>query len=74
MSREDALKIIDDSIIVEELAIPVYQKHLNSALFWSGFDTEDVNSIRFDLELLTKESKEHIIILNQLKKIAERGK
>jgi len=74
MPKDELIKLIEDSIITEELAIPIYKKHLSSAIFWSGFKDDDAKIIKDDLELLTQESRQHIIILNKLRKILERRK
>ena len=71
MSKDELLKLIEDSIIIEERAIPIYQEHIDSALFWSGFSAEQQETIKSTLEEITKDSEKHIAILNALKKKVE---
>lgn len=71
MDKKEIIKLIDDSIIIEEMAIPIYKKHLDSSMFWSGFDVSDQETIRQGLETLIRESKKHIKILNRLSELAQ---
>lgn len=35
-SKKIIIRMINESIIEEELAIPLYSSHIEQALFWSG--------------------------------------
>ena len=68
MDKKSALRSeIDGFILAEEEALPIYSKHLSSALFWSGLADEEQKKIRASLEILAKETKEHIKILKSVK-------
>lgn len=67
MEKKSLLKLLDESIVVEELAIPIYSEHLDSALFWSGFKSEITDEIKKTLLKIANESKEHIRIIQKLK-------
>ena len=41
METKKILEKIDEAILNEEMAIPIYANHLSSALFYSGFDEKN---------------------------------
>ena len=69
MDKDSVKELINDSIITEELAIPIYEQHLESSLFWSPFSGEEKDYILASLKKLIIESRGHIKILLQLTKI-----
>jgi hypothetical protein len=73
MDKKEVLANLDDSIVIEELAVPIYRKHFDSALFWSGLKEEDVKIIKTKLNTLIDESLEHVEILKKLKEIVKKG-
>lgn len=67
MDKEYIKNTIDDSIVVEEMAIPIYKQELENELFWSNFTPDDEAFIKESLQKLTTESEKHIAILSALK-------
>ena len=69
MASSDAvLKKIDEAIVREELAVPIYTSHISAALFWSGVSDAKKKTIIQDLKLLTRESKAHIALLKKVRR------
>lgn len=60
---------INQGIIIEETAIPIYKEHLETALFWSGMPEEIQNQIITYLNILVDDSQKHITILKRIKEI-----
>jgi rubrerythrin len=60
ISKKEALEIFKNAKFAEEKAIPIYTKHLSSALFWTGMGREKIQKIKEALDTLAKESKVHI--------------
>lgn len=65
-------KSIDNAILVEEMAIPLYSQYFESALFWSGLPEEKIDYIKHSMEKLVHDSKEHVILLNKVKNIIKK--
>ena len=57
--REELLAALENARLAEEKAIPIYTKHLRSAVFWTGMKQEDVEKIRETLRILAEESEKH---------------
>lgn len=60
---------IDQGIIIEETAVPIYKEHLETALFWSGMPEEIQRQITTYLNILVDDSEKHIVILKRIKEI-----
>ncbi len=60
------LSMIKEALISEEEAIPVYMKHLESAVFWTGISKDKADKIREGLELLSRETKMHKRMLEMI--------
>ncbi len=73
VTKKELLKMIDDAIDLEEKSIPVYMKHINTALFWSGLPEWERKQLGIYLNMLAKESGKHSVKLNSLKKKIEQG-
>lgn len=71
--KEEILKKIDEAIITEEKAIPIYAKHLESTLFWSDMLEEYAEKIKKLFQKLKKESLGHKGKLEYIKKIIQGG-
>ena len=70
--KEEILKKIDKAIRTEEEGIPIYAKHIDNTLFWSGLISDEVKEvIRNTLKILTDESKRHKQLLLQVKQLVE---
>jgi len=41
MTKEKLLNLLDESLKAEEIALPLYTRHLSSTLFLSDFDTDE---------------------------------
>lgn len=68
MEKPDAvLKKIDEAVVREELAVPIYTSHIAAALFWSGLPEKKKTEIIQGLKLLAKESQWHIILLKKVR-------
>ena len=67
ITKNELLKMIDDAIYLEDKSIPVYRKHLKTALFWSGLSEWDRHQLNVYLNALAGESTKHSIKLAGLK-------
>lgn len=74
MKKEEILSMVDDAIIQEEMALPIYAKHLKSVMFWSHFSQKEQMIIVEKLKLLIKETQAHAAYLNRVKDIVENKK
>lgn len=72
MKKEKLLKLIEESIVLEEKAVPIYAKHLKSVMFWSHISEDKQKIIVEKLKILSKDTKFHITALNKVKKIIEK--
>ena len=63
------LKKIKEAINTEEFVVPIYIKHLQSAVFWSGFQKEKQKIIIKNLKILSEDSKFHTKALEKIKSI-----
>jgi hypothetical protein len=70
MDKENVKSTISDSIVVEEMAIPIYERHLQDSLFWSPFTDEEEKYIKESLARLVVDSKKHVEILQKLNEMA----
>ena len=68
MANDNAniLKILKDARNSEEGVIPIYMKHLESALFWTGVPENNVSKAKTILRRLATESTAHKIAVEQL--------
>ncbi|MDO8804915.1 MAG: hypothetical protein Q7R35_10815 [Elusimicrobiota bacterium] len=73
VTKKELLKLIDEAIDLEEKSIPVYRKHLDTALFWSGLPTGERRQLNIYLNVLAKESGKHFARLTALKEKIEKG-
>ena len=73
-ARERLLKRLNDAIFTEESAIPVYARHLDTALFWRGMSGKNHLKIRKYLEILGRQSANHKLIFERIKKLVETGR
>ncbi|MGM0442210.1 MAG: hypothetical protein ACQEQC_07310 [Elusimicrobiota bacterium] len=71
--KKDILKKIDEAIITEEKAVPIYAKHLESTLFWSDMPEEYRERIKKLFEKLKEESLGHKGKLEYIKKKIQEG-
>lgn len=69
LTSEDILFEIQEALIKEELAIPVYVSHIQQTLFWSGLTKEKQEKIVQSLMILEKESEGHVMLLKRVKEL-----
>ena len=63
--------MIEDALALEEGAVPLYSRHLKTALFWSGLEPAVREQLRIQLGILEKESDRHAKVLTAMKKKIE---
>ena len=75
MANDNAkiLKILKDARNSEEGVIPIYMKHLESAMFWTGIPQDNVPKAKTILRRLAAESAAHKIAVEKLITRFERG-
>ena len=66
IEKKKLLKLLAEALELEENAIPIYNRHLKTALFWSGLPAADREQLRIQLGILDKESTRHCRILSEL--------
>ena len=66
MDKKELLTVLEKAKIAEEKAIPIYTKHMGTAIFWAGIDKEKVGKIKEALTLLARESEGHRVINESL--------
>lgn len=66
--KEEIIQKIDQAILFEDEAIPIYSKHIRSTLFWSGLNDECQQKIKETLDVLIRETLKHKILLTHIKK------
>jgi hypothetical protein len=69
ISHQHVLSKIKEAIVAEELAVPLYTSHIKQIFFWSGLSKEKQEKIISGLQILEKDSINHIKLLKQVKKI-----
>ncbi len=69
MKKEEILAKIDIAILREEDAVPIYAKHLSSAIHWAGLDDDSVTRIKDYLKILRDESMGHAKALRKVKEM-----
>lgn len=71
VDKKALLKMLDDAIILEDRSVPVYNRHLKTALFWSGLPAAEREKLRIQLGILEKESERHSRVLGEMRKKIE---
>jgi len=57
----------------EELIIPIYMEHLNSAVFWTGLPEKEEKRAKGIMQVLLNDSNRHKDMLIKLLERVERG-
>ena len=57
--KEKLIGILKGALLAEEKAVPIYNHHLQSAIFWVGLEKEKADRLKRVLEALAKESTGH---------------
>lgn len=72
IGKQELLKILKNALDAEEKAIPIYAKHLETAVFWTGINKDNIKKAKDLLKQLANETDNHKnIIINLIKKIRE---
>ncbi|MDD5566070.1 MAG: hypothetical protein PHG31_04195 [Candidatus Omnitrophica bacterium] len=66
MRKEELLIALREVLNAEEKSIPIYMQHLESAVFWAGWDEATVKRIKESFRYLAQESIRHKGILLEL--------
>ena len=66
MTKERLLNLLGESLKAEEIALPLYTRHIGSTLFLSGFEAAKQDRIIQILGILHDESDEHRQTLQRL--------
>ena len=64
--RDKLIKLLQEALIVEEKAVPIYNSHLRSVVFWAGLDENKAARIREVLGVLAEESKHHELMVKKV--------
>lgn len=57
---------LNEAMIKEELAVPLYVSHIEQTLFWSGLPMSSQKKIIEGLKILAKESEIHAIYFKKI--------
>ena len=75
IDKNELIKILEEALIAEEKAIPIYMKHLATAVLWTGMEKVDMEKIRTTMSVLLVESEGHKnTVLDLLDRIKSGGK
>jgi len=73
VAKKILLELLTKGLDAEEKAVPVYTKHLESALFWAGLKKETIEEGKATFERLAQESTVHKGIIKDLIEYIERS-
>lgn len=68
-TKQAVVDKINEAMIKEELAIPLYISHIEQTLFWSGLNKDVQKKIIESLKILATESEGHVFALKKVLKI-----
>lgn len=68
------IREINNAIVKEELAVPLYTSHIEQTLFWSGLSKDKQVKMIQGLKILTRESKAHSLALKKIIEIYNQSK
>jgi len=72
ITKEDLLKELKEALAAEEQSIPVYIKHLDSAIFWTGWEEGVLTKAKTVFTYLAQESMRHkAMVANLIERINE---
>lgn len=74
IKKEEFLKNLKYALDSEEKSIPVYMEHLDSAIFWAGWDEGLVKQAKSAFKYLISESERHKTIVADLIASVKRDK
>lgn len=73
MEKDELMRKIEDAIIVEEQAVPVYSRHLKVILSWYSLSKEKKARLDKIFAILIDESKKHKAILENVRSRIAKG-
>lgn len=59
VSKEEAIKMLEEGLKIEEEVIPIYSRHINKTMFLSGLERSDQEKVRSILDRLLVDSVKH---------------
>ncbi len=65
-TQSEILALLQEAIVKEELAIPLYVSHIEQAFFWSGLSKKVQEEIVERLKILESESQGHVQTLKRV--------
>lgn len=68
-NTDSLIKKIDKAITIEEEAVRIYMRHIETVLTWSGFDAKLLNDIKKQLTIILVDSVKHKKYLMRIKKV-----
>ncbi len=69
MQNENKLEIIrllKEALLSEEKAVPIYNRHLESSVFWTGIDDKKASKARDVLRVLSRDSLRHKMTVEKI--------
>ena len=68
MDKTKLLNMIKEAMDMEEKSIPIYTRHLEAAVFWTGMDEDTIKKIKEAFKYLASASAKHKETLDELYK------
>lgn len=68
-NQAQVLRVLDEAVLQEELALPVYSGHIKAAMFWSGLDAQSQKLIIDGLNILLRDTLMHVKALKRVRRI-----
>jgi len=65
-SKNKLIVLLKDALLSEEKAVPIYNRHLESSVFWAGFPEDVSEKIRNTLGDLSRDSTVHKKIVEKI--------
>jgi len=64
--REETLKLLAKTHETEEKSVPIYLRHLESAIFWAGIPAAGAERAKEVLERLARDSRRHAAVVEEM--------
>ncbi len=74
ITKENLLIKLKEALVAEEQSIPIYTKHLDSAVFWAGWDDQVAKKAKDTFRSLAHESEKHRALIEKLIEEIKRDK
>lgn len=65
-NKQKLIELLKYALDAEEKAVPIYNRHLESAVFWVGLTEDKVVKLKDVLQLLAKESTLHKMAVDKI--------